>query len=75
MAASTTTNFANAIRFAANNGARVINNSWSFDTSSPISEINNAITYAHGKGCIVVFHRAIKAVLYHSRQREHLLQR
>ena len=23
--------------------------------SSPISEINNAITYAHGKGCIVVF--------------------
>lgn len=55
IAASTTTNFANAIRFAANNGARVINNSWSFDTSSPISEINNAITYAHGKGCIVVF--------------------
>mgnify|MGYP002096268346 FL=1 len=55
IAASTTTNFANAIRFAANNGARVINNSWSFDTSSPISEINNAVTYAHGKGCIVVF--------------------
>ena len=27
IAASTTTNFANAIRFAANNGARVINNS------------------------------------------------
>lgn len=46
IAASTTTNFANAIRFAANtnNGARVINNSWSFDTSSPISEINNAVT-------------------------------
>lgn len=55
IAASTTTNFANAIRFAANNGARVINNSWSFETYSPIPELNNAITYAHGKGCIVVF--------------------
>lgn len=55
ISASTTTDFANAIRFAANNGARVINNSWSFNTTSPISEINNAITYAHGKGCIVVF--------------------
>lgn len=55
ISASTSTHFANAIRFAANNGARVINNSWSFNTSSPISEINNAITYAHGKGCIVVF--------------------
>ena len=55
IAASTSTKFANAIRFAANNGAKVINNSWHFSTSSPISEINNAITYAHSKGCVVVF--------------------
>lgn len=53
--ASTSTAFANAIRFAANNGAKVINNSWSFSTSSPMSEINNAIIYAHSKGCVVVF--------------------
>lgn len=53
--ASTSTKFANAIRFAANNGAKVINNSWSFSTSSPMSEINNAIIYAHSKGCVVVF--------------------
>lgn len=53
--ASTTTHFANAIRFAANNGARVINNSWCFETYFPIPELNNAITYAHDKGCIVVF--------------------
>lgn len=55
ISASTSTNFANAIRFAADNGARIINNSWSFNTSSPIPEINNAINYAHQKGCIVVF--------------------
>lgn len=53
--ASTSTEFANAIRFAANNGAKIINNSWSFSTSSPMSEINNAINYAHSNGCIVVF--------------------
>ena len=52
---STTTQLANAIRFAANKGARIINNSWGSDTSSPMSEINDAITYAHEKGCIVVF--------------------
>lgn len=52
---STVSHFANAIRFAANNGARIINNSWSFSTSCPIPEINDAITYAHQKGCIVVF--------------------
>lgn len=55
ISASTTTHFANAIRFATNNGARVINNSWRIDTSSSVPEINNAITYAHGKGCVVVF--------------------
>lgn len=55
IAASTSTKFANAIRFAANNGAKIINNSWSFSTSSPMSEINNAIIYAHSKGCVVVF--------------------
>lgn len=52
---STTTNFADAIRYAANKGAHVINNSWEFDTSSPIPEINKAIKYAHEKDCIVVF--------------------
>lgn len=52
---STTTNFANAIRFAANNGARIINNSWSFETTSPIPELNDAISYAIRKECIVVF--------------------
>jgi subtilisin family serine protease len=56
ISASTSTHFANAIRFAANNGARVINNSWSFGNStSPDPDVNNAITYAHGKGCVVVF--------------------
>jgi subtilisin family serine protease len=53
--ASTSTHFANAIRIAANNGARVINNSWYFDTSFPIPEINNAITYAQNKESVVVF--------------------
>lgn len=53
--ASTSLNFADAIRFAANNGARVINNSWSFDTNYPIPGINNAIQYALDKGCVVVF--------------------
>lgn len=52
---SSTSQLANAIRFAANNGARIINNSWGFNTTSPIPEINNAIEYAHKKGCIVVF--------------------
>lgn len=36
--ASTTTHFANAIRFAADNGARIINNSWSFTTQSNIRD-------------------------------------
>ena len=53
--ASTSTQFANAIRFAADNGAHIINNSWSFNTSNPISNINSAIEYAQNKGCIVVF--------------------
>lgn len=53
--ASTSTNFANAIRYAASHGARVINNSWSFSTSSPIAEINSAIEYAHEQNCVVVF--------------------
>jgi subtilisin family serine protease len=55
ISASTSTHFANAIRFAANNGAHVINNSWGFSGASPMSDINNAITYAHGKGCVVFF--------------------
>lgn len=55
ISASNSTHFANAIRFAANNGARVINNSWSFGTSSPMPDINNAITYAQSKGCVVIF--------------------
>lgn len=53
--ASTSLNFANAIRFAAGNGAKVINNSWSFNTTNPIPEINSAIQYAHNKGSVVVF--------------------
>lgn len=53
---STSTHFANAIRFAANNGAYIINNSWSFPTViSPMNDINSAIDYAHTKGCVVVF--------------------
>lgn len=52
---STITKFANAIRFAANNGARIINNSWAIMTTSPIPELNDAISYAIRKECIVVF--------------------
>lgn len=55
ISASTSTQFANAIRFAADNGASIINNSWSFSTTNPISQINSAIDYAHTKGCVVVF--------------------
>ena len=55
IAPSTTTNSANAIRFAANNGARIINNSWGAMTTSPIPELNDAISYAIRKECIVVF--------------------
>ena len=50
ISASTSTQFANAIRFAADNGASIINNSWSFSTTNPISQINSAIDYAHTKG-------------------------
>ena len=53
--ASNTEHFANAIRFAANNGARIINNSWSYIFPTPIPEIYEAIQYAQAKGCIVVF--------------------
>lgn len=53
--ASTSLNFEDAIRFAANNGARVINNSWSFDTTNPMPGINAAIQYALNKGSVVVF--------------------
>ncbi len=52
---STSFHFANAIRFAVNNGARIINNSWGSESSTPIPDINNAITYAQKNGCIVVF--------------------
>ncbi len=55
ISASTSTQFANAIRFAADNGASIINNSWSFNTTNPISQINSAINYAHTKDCVVVF--------------------
>lgn len=55
ISASSATKFANAIRFAANNGARIINNSWAFETTSPIPELNDAISYAISKDCIVVF--------------------
>lgn len=58
---STTTHFANAIRYAANNGADIISNSWGSESSSPMTNINDAIKYAqgsagrNGKGCVVVF--------------------
>ena len=53
---STSIHYANAIRFAADNGACIINNSWSFPTvTSPMDGINSAINYAHSKGCVVVF--------------------
>lgn len=55
ISASTPTQFANAIRFAADNGASIINNSWAFKTTNPINQINSAINYAHTKGCVVVF--------------------
>lgn len=53
--ASTSVQFANAIRYAASHNARIINNSWALKGSYPISEIHNAITFAHNKGSIVVF--------------------
>lgn len=54
ISASTTLHCANAIRYAANKGAKVINNSWSQVTSVPIPDLNDAIEYAHSKECIVI---------------------
>ncbi|MDR2962155.1 MAG: S8 family serine peptidase [Bacteroidales bacterium] len=49
--------FANAIRWAWQNGADVISNSWHCDSVSIITNaINNAISQGReGKGCVVVF--------------------
>lgn len=47
---------ANAIRFAVDNGAKVMNNSWgptSRKVSNPVVE--KAIDYAHAKGAVIVF--------------------
>jgi subtilisin family serine protease len=50
----TTSNAALAICYAAENGAKVISNSWGADgvTSNPV--IENAIDYARSLGCVVV---------------------
>ena len=46
---------AKAIRYAVDNGAKVINNSWgNEDERGYSSTINEAIQYAQSKGCIVV---------------------
>ena len=52
-----TTDFAlaNGIRFAANNGAKIINNSWSIISGDVVDNIDDAIRYAYDRGCTVVF--------------------
>lgn len=47
---------ANAIKYAADNGARVISNSWGPTQRRPSNPaVESAIDYAYSKGCIVVF--------------------
>lgn len=47
---------ANAIRYAADNGAKVLSNSWGPDNRRPTNEVvADAIVYAVSRGCIVVF--------------------
>lgn len=52
-----TTNVANAINFAKNNGAHVISNSWGYNDDNPnlVPVIKNAISGAVTSGCVVVF--------------------
>lgn len=47
---------ANAIKYAADNGARVISNSWGPTGRRPSNPtVENVIDYAYSKGCIIVF--------------------
>ena len=47
---------ANAIKYAADNGARVLSNSWGPTSRRPSNPaVDDMIDYAYGKGCIVVF--------------------
>ena len=48
---------ADAIEFAADNGAKIISNSWGYNNMSPIGapEISVAVQYAVDAGCVVVF--------------------
>ena len=50
--AATTTNIANAIKYAGNQGAQISSNSWGGGAFS--TAINDAITYSRGKGTIFV---------------------
>ncbi len=53
---NTPSEMADAIRFAANNGADVISNSWGYDDPDMIvSAITDAIQYAISKDCVVMF--------------------
>lgn len=50
------TEVADAIRFAVDNGAKVISNSWGYNTTDNISSnIVNAISYATSHGSVVLF--------------------
>ncbi len=47
---------AQAIKYAADNGAKVLSNSWGPTGRRPKNQaVEDAIDYAHSKGCIVVF--------------------
>ncbi|MBI4436660.1 MAG: S8 family serine peptidase, partial [Candidatus Omnitrophica bacterium] len=51
-----TSGLAEALYYAANKGADVINNSWGYSTKLPNNPpIEEAIRYAHSLGCVVVF--------------------
>ncbi len=50
----TTLNIVKGIRWAANNGARVINMSLNFACGEPIAALDDALKFAHGKGVVLV---------------------
>jgi serine protease len=49
-----TLNIIRGIRWAANNGARVINMSFNFECGSSIPALDTALQYAYGKGVVLV---------------------